>query len=82
MYKNKYLKYKSKYLQLLKQLGGECATEELKKDVDPVKLVNLSDFEENERITLGITVDNPGKCMLVKSAYETKILAEQKTYQV
>jgi hypothetical protein len=49
-----------------------------KKDKDPVKEVNLSDFEENERITLGIKVGNPGKCMLVKSAYEINILEEQK----
>jgi len=78
MYKNKYLKYKSKYLQLLKQLGGECKFEDQKKDVDPLSLKNLSLYEENERITLGIRTGNCGKCMSVKSAFETNILAENK----
>jgi hypothetical protein len=68
MYKNKYLKYKSKYLQLLKQLGGECATEEQKKDIDPITDRPLTNYKAEHRITI------ENKCWMIKSAFLYYIL--------
>jgi hypothetical protein len=76
MYKHKYLKYKFKYLQLTKQFGGECDTETQQDEVDPVFFWPLKSFKPEERITLGKREGNPGKCMLVKSAFYTNILAK------
>jgi hypothetical protein len=78
MYKHKYLKYKFKYLQLTKQFGGECDTETQQDEVDPVFFLPLKSFKPEERITLGKKDGNPGICMLVKSAFYTNILAENK----
>jgi hypothetical protein len=74
MYKNKYLKYKLKYLQLIKQFGGECTTPEQINDNDPLSFISLKEVEHEKRITLGIRHGNPGKCMLVISAFYHNIL--------
>ena len=74
MYKNKYLKYKFKYLQLTKQFGGECTILEQIKDNDPLTLISLNDVDPDKRITLGIRPGNPGKCMSVDSAFYHNIL--------
>ena len=63
-FKIKYEKYKSKYLSLKKQFGGECDQMPDRDELDSNTYENLSDLQPNERITI------QGKCYKVRSLYE------------
>jgi hypothetical protein len=72
MYKNKYLKYKQKYLQIKNQFGGDCNPEPTPDDKDPISLEHLNTLPPDEIIT--IPLNNNGiiinKCYKIKSIYE------------
>ena len=68
MYKNKYLKYKSKYLHLLKQLGGDCDKQPNKDEIDYITTRHLINYKPEHRITIG------DKCWTIKSAFLYYIL--------
>jgi hypothetical protein len=74
MYKNKYLKYKFKYIQLLKQFGGECDSEPNEKDVDPIDKRSLKYYKKEHIISIG----TPRICMSIKSAFLHFILHQNK----
>ena len=64
IFKIKYEKYKSKYLSLKKQLGGEC---------DPMPNIDDQDFNTNQNLRIlppkeRITIR--GKCYNVRSLYK------------
>jgi hypothetical protein len=48
----KYLKYKQKYLELKKQIGGECDTKPIKEYQDPINMHNLLKNRPIDRITI------------------------------
>ena len=68
MYKNKYLKYKSKYLQLLKQLGGDCDKPPNNDETDYITNKPLTNYKPEHTITIG------DKCWTIKSAFLYYIL--------
>jgi hypothetical protein len=62
--KQKYLKYKSKYLALKKQIGGECNPIPTENYKDPINLENLLDRPPEHRITVN------GKCYDIRDIYK------------
>ena len=59
----KYLKYKSKYLKLKEQLGGECNPIPKEDYTDPINLENLLDRNPEYRITVN------GRCYDIRDIY-------------
>ncbi len=64
IFKIKYEKYKSKYLSLKKQLGGECNPMPDIEEQNFNTFEKLSDLQPKERITIR------GKCYNVRSLYK------------
>jgi hypothetical protein len=60
-YQQKYIEYKNKYLNLKKQIGGECNTEQQLNDVNLITFDDLRDVGPNERISI------KGKCYNIVS---------------
>jgi hypothetical protein len=52
MYKSKYLKYKNKYLNLVKQIGGDCAAGTDLTDTEIMSQDKLDTRSPDERITI------------------------------
>ena len=64
MYKNKYLKYKKKYLNLVNQIGGECEPPPDPDDIDPIgQPLVTPDITPDDRITIN------GKCYNINDLY-------------
>lgn len=68
---NKYIKYKSKYLKLKKQLGGECDPVPEQDYKDPVYHSNLLNLLPEYRITIN------GRCYDVRDLHDWVIKRKQ-----
>ena len=71
-HKNKYLKYKNKYLNLKSQLGGECDNDKNKpelNDFEPITLDKYSTRVAAQRVTID------GQCYFIDTLYNHIITA-------
>ena len=64
MYKNKYIKYKNKYLNLISQIGGECDDGTDLTDIDLITQEQLNTRSPIDRITID------GHCYFVDELYQ------------
>jgi len=69
----KYLKYRYKYLELKKQIGGECNPVPPNNYVDPIFFNSLSNLLPNRRITIN------GHCYDIEDIYKWAIILDKRT---